>query len=63
MSYDKLDRMTEKKYADGTKESYVYDEVGNVTEQVSTSGATTTYGYDNRNRNISMLHNVKGYIT
>jgi len=30
MSYDKLDRMIEKKYADGTKESYAYDEVGVV---------------------------------
>ena len=54
MKYDKLNRLVQKSYANGTFETYTYDAVGNVTEHTSASGAKNIYTYDNRNCNTAI---------
>ncbi|MBI3601499.1 MAG: RHS repeat protein [Candidatus Omnitrophica bacterium] len=49
--YDKLNRLTNVNYSDGTYETYTYDSMGNRLTMTTQTG-TTTYEYDSDNRLI-----------
>ena len=49
-AYDNVYRLTEARYADGTREAFTYDPVGNRRTRTDESGAQITYSYDFANQ-------------